>query len=207
RRARPTLRLIQEDLTAGWESPQPRRLLVEGIPDALHPLSELPHPIVTKAMESFGPEAANDNHVGPIAASTQLRLMEVKTGQWRGGVWKDPGTGVHWLVVAGLARGWAHPSLARLFLYETDRSRLPGSWLRWAMRTLQVTRKTNQGTPVDNQIGSYRLDADVLVTADRVFHAVVERVVTEAVVPVAVPVLVTVNNCLPKLTDLLQQKL
>src|SRR6185437_12319775 len=105
RRARPTLRLIQEDLTAGWESPQPRRLLAEGIPDALHPLSELPHPIVTKAMESFGPEAANDNHVGPIAASTQLRLMEVKTGQWRGGVWKDPGTGVHWLVVAGLAKG------------------------------------------------------------------------------------------------------
>lgn len=56
-------------------------------------------------MEWFGPEAANDSHFGPIAASTQLRLMEVKTGQWRGGVWKDPGTGVHWLVVAGLAKG------------------------------------------------------------------------------------------------------
>ncbi len=105
RRARPTLRLIEEDLTAGWESPRPLRLLADGTPDALHPLSELPHPVVTKATQSFGLDAASDNYVGPIAASTQLRLMEVKTGQWRGGVWRDPDTGVHWLVVAGLAKG------------------------------------------------------------------------------------------------------
>lgn len=105
RRARPTLRLIEEDLTEGWESPKPRRLLAGGDVDALHPLSELPHPVVTKATESFGPEAANDNYVGPIAASAQLRLMEIKVGQWRGGVWEDPATGVHWLVVAGLAKG------------------------------------------------------------------------------------------------------
>ena len=31
--------------------------------------------------------------------------MEVKVAQWRGGVWVDPQTGVHWLVVAGLAKG------------------------------------------------------------------------------------------------------
>src|SRR5271155_1337980 len=105
RRARPTLRLIREDLTVGWESPRPLRLLADGNPDALHPLSELPHPIIAKATESFGPDAANDGYVGPILASTRLRLMEIKTGQWRGGVWKDPGTGVCWLVVAGLAKG------------------------------------------------------------------------------------------------------
>jgi hypothetical protein len=79
--------------------------LADGNPDALHPLSELPHPIIAKAMESLGPDAATDNYVGLIAASTQLRLMEIKIGQWRGGVWKDPDTGVYWLVVAGLAKG------------------------------------------------------------------------------------------------------
>ena len=105
RRARPTLRLLAEDLTAGWDSPQPARQLTSHAYDELHPLSELPHPIIAKATESFGPIAENDSFVGPIASSTTLRLLEIKAGQWRGGVWRDPETGVHWLVVAGKAKG------------------------------------------------------------------------------------------------------
>ena len=50
-------------------------------------------------------DAGDNNFVGPIASSTKLRLLEIKSGQWRGGVWKNPSTGVHWLVVAGLAKG------------------------------------------------------------------------------------------------------
>ncbi len=46
-----------------------------------------------------------DNCEGRITSSTQLPLYEIKVGQWRGGVWRDPKTGVHWLVVAGLAKG------------------------------------------------------------------------------------------------------
>jgi hypothetical protein len=68
-------------------------LLADGRYDALHPLSELPHPIITKATQSFGANA-DDNFVGPITSSTNLPLMEIKTGQWRGGVWEDPTTGV-----------------------------------------------------------------------------------------------------------------
>lgn len=105
RRARPTLRVLTEDLTDGWASPHPRRMLDAGDYRALHPLSELAHPIVAKAAETFGVVAAQDNPVGPIASRTRLPLMEIKTGQWRGGVWVDPETGVHWLVVAGLAKG------------------------------------------------------------------------------------------------------
>jgi hypothetical protein len=97
RRARPTIRVLIEDLVDGWSSPYPRRKLDEGDYYALHPLSELPHPIIAKATETFGMVAAEDNPVGPIASSTQLRLMEIKVGQWRGGVWSDPQTGVHWL--------------------------------------------------------------------------------------------------------------
>jgi hypothetical protein len=105
RRARPTLRLLAEDLISGWESPTPARALTGGAYDDLHPLSELPHPIILKATECFGSDRADDNFVGPIRASTQLRLLEIKSGQWRGGVWEDTETGVHWLVVAGLAKG------------------------------------------------------------------------------------------------------
>ena len=105
RRARPTLRLLAEDLTAGWASPRPRRMLDEGRLDELHPLSELPHPIIAKAMASFGMDASADNHAGLIVSSTRLRLMEIRAGQWRGGVWRDEESGVHWLVAAGLAKG------------------------------------------------------------------------------------------------------
>lgn len=105
RRARPTIRVLVEDLQDGWASPYPRRKLAEADYDELHPLSELPHPIIAKAAETFGMVAAADHPAGPIASSTQLRLMEIKVAQWRGGVWVDPETGVHWLVVAGLAKG------------------------------------------------------------------------------------------------------
>ncbi len=77
----------------------------EGRFDELHPLSELPHPIIAKATESFGPDASADNHAGLIVSSTRVRMMEIRSGQWRGGVWRDEDSGVHWLVAAGLAKG------------------------------------------------------------------------------------------------------
>jgi hypothetical protein len=64
-------------------------------------------------------------------------------------------------------------------LSETDASRMPRSWLRWAVRTLQATRKTTPGTPVDNQIGSYLADADLFVTGDRAFESLVRRIRAE----------------------------
>lgn len=83
----------------------PRRLLNDGAHDELHPISELPHPIIAKATESFGANEADDNFVGSIGSSTKLRLLEIKQSQWRGGVWIDEETGVCWLIVAGLAKG------------------------------------------------------------------------------------------------------
>src|ERR1700744_2669991 len=72
---------------------------------SLHPLSALPHPIIAKAVSSFGDDPANDNYVGPIASSTKLPLLEIKAGQWRGGVWHDLELDVCWILVAGLAKG------------------------------------------------------------------------------------------------------
>lgn len=97
--------MLREDLTSGWDSPHPQRLIATGAHIELHPVSELPHPIISKATESFGADASEDNFVGPIASATKLRLLEIKQSQWRGGVWQDDETGVCWLVVAGLAKG------------------------------------------------------------------------------------------------------
>jgi hypothetical protein len=70
---------------------------------------------------------------------------------------------------------------------------------------LQATRKTSPGTPVDNQIGSYLVDADILMTADRIFVAIIERIASEAVIPIATPVLVTAENCVQKLIEILTE--
>lgn len=110
--------------------------------------------------------------------------------------WLEP-----WLDLTAMRR--ESSSFVGFFLYQTDASHLGRNWLRWAFRTLQATRKTSSGTPVDNQIGSYLVDADFLVTADKVFASIAERIAAEKVVPIARPVLVTVENCVSKLIDLI----
>ncbi len=110
--------------------------------------------------------------------------------------WLEP-----WVDLAAMRRDL--PSVTRLFLYETDSSRLPRSWLRWALQTLHATRRTGPGTPVDTQIGSYLVEADVFVTADKAFAATVQRVVDESVIRVASPVLVSADTCVSTLKDLL----
>ena len=66
-----------------------------------------------------------------------------------------------------------------------------------------LARKTSPGTPVDNQIGSYLVDADFLVTADKVIASIAERIGSEGVVPIDQPILVTAENCVSKLIDLI----
>jgi hypothetical protein len=144
-------------------------MLDEGDYYALHPLSELPHPIIAKATGTFGIVAAEDNPVGPIASSTQLRLMEVKVAQWRGGVWADPDTGVHWLVVAGRAKGnhedhddfyvrikadnagsapqrWLPTDLDRRLLKRETAARLITEWeLSVQVQVLEALRRVHAG--------------------------------------------------------------
>jgi hypothetical protein len=98
-----------------------------------------------------------------------------------------------WLDVRAIRGDLA--SLTRLILHDTDARRMPRNWLRWAVATLQATRATSPGSAVDNQIGSYLVDADVFVTADKVFAAIVQRLRTEAPVPIARARLVTSANC------------
>jgi len=70
--------------------------LDDGRFDALHPLSELPHPIIRRAAECFSENEAEDQFEMRIASATELVLLEIKTSQWRGAVWVDQETGVCW---------------------------------------------------------------------------------------------------------------
>ncbi|MBK8463298.1 MAG: DUF3039 domain-containing protein [Nigerium sp.] len=195
RRARPTLRLLTEDLVDGWASPHPRRLLNDRRLIELHPLSELPHPIISKAAEAFGHDQATDNHAGPISSSARLPLLEIKSGQWRGGVWLDVETGVHWLVTAGLAKGnhldrddfyqcvkradkrrethrWLPTDEDRRLLKQETAARLLTEW------ELTVQRQVLQGLREIHAGGTIRLDVHHPVSANR-HLATVDLAITE----------------------------
>lgn len=105
RRARPTLRVLKEDLTSGWADPGPKRALEDDRLTSLLPLSDLPHPLIKRAADCFGEDPAEDIFEGPILSATSMSLLEIKLSQWRGGVWVDQDLGVCWLVAAGLAKG------------------------------------------------------------------------------------------------------
>ena len=66
---------------------------------------------------------------------------------------------------------------------EVEVERLPLEWLRWAFEHIQATRKTTDGTPVDNQIATYLPECDVFLSADRVLIECVERVRPHSPVP------------------------
>lgn len=105
RRARPTLRVLKEDLNSEWENPGPKRALEEGIYTSLHPLSELPHPLIRKAVEAFGENENEDARRERIRSATKAIVWKIRYEQWRGAVWADPETGVRWLIAAGRAKG------------------------------------------------------------------------------------------------------
>lgn len=64
----------------------------------------------------------------------------------------------------------------RLWIREVTKEEMPLAWLRWAFEWVQATRKTTNGTPVDNQIATYLPECDVFVTADKAFAECVEKV-------------------------------
>jgi len=96
RRGRPTVRVLREDLGMP--------IVVHNL-DARSPLSEIDHPIVRKAAEAFGAVPTQDRYDGRVKSSDTIPLLEIRTSQWRGGVWIDHSTGQPWLVAAGLAKG------------------------------------------------------------------------------------------------------
>lgn len=103
RTARPTIRVLKE-LASGWESVHQRRAVESGNWGTLHPLVDLRHPILRKCADELGDDPSRDRAERFVRASGSLRLIEVRSSQWRAGVWTDD-EGVRWVVVVGLAKG------------------------------------------------------------------------------------------------------
>lgn len=168
RRGRPTIRVLKEDLTTDWASPYPQRQLAAESYENLHPLSELPHPIVAKAAASFGADPGRDNYVGAIASATQLRLLEIRSSHWRGAVWVDPVSGVCWLVAAGLAKGQHkdHDDFYERLRRENELGNL-NRWLPTDMDTRLLKRETAARLMTEWELNVQRLVMEAL----QVVHA------------------------------------
>ncbi len=102
-RARPTVAVLHE-LKDGWPRPGVRRQIEQEHWEELRPLAELNHPILVKAREVMGSDPKQDHPRGRIECTGDLALAEIRSGQWRAGVWTD-GEGVRWVVATGLAKG------------------------------------------------------------------------------------------------------
>lgn len=104
RRARPTLRVLKEDLASRLGDPALDRALENGDFTELQPLSELPHPILKKAAAAFGEDPAQDTCEGRVRCCSSIAVWEIKVEQWRAGVWIAE-DGVCWVIACGLAKG------------------------------------------------------------------------------------------------------
>ena len=101
--ARPTLQVLRS-LHDGWEDKFQQRAVQEGRYDSVHPFAALRHPILRKCAQELGPDPARDGEKLTIRVSGVLRLVEIRSSQWRAGVWTDP-DGARWIVATGLAKG------------------------------------------------------------------------------------------------------
>jgi hypothetical protein len=78
--------------------------------------------------------------------------------------------------------------LTRFWLHEVDLLSMRRHWLRWAFEFLQRLRRVTDGTPVDAQLGTYLIDTDLLVSADKNLIWMASRCQIDAPFTVATPV-------------------
>ncbi len=76
-------------------------------------------------------------------------------------------------------------SLVRFWLHEVELRRMPRHWLRWAFEFLQRLHRVTAGTPADGQLGTYLVDADLMLSADKVLVSIANRCRRDALFAVA----------------------
>lgn len=76
-------------------------------------------------------------------------------------------------------------SWLRFWLYDVDQGRMPRHLIRGTFDYLAALHRVSSGTPVDNQISSYLVDAEVFVTCDKVMAAIVEQIAKMVSFPIA----------------------
>ena len=66
-------------------------------------------------------------------------------------------------------------SLAKFWLHEVETVRMPRHWLRWAFEFLQRQYAVSDGTPVDAQLGTYLVEVDLFLSADKTMVRIAEK--------------------------------
>lgn len=61
------------------------------------------------------------------------------------------------------------------WIYHAGAQTLPRQWIRWAHSFVQRFRKVTPGTPGDTQLSTYFLEADVVITADKILLEILEE--------------------------------
>jgi hypothetical protein len=62
------------------------------------------------------------------------------------------------------------------WIYLADAGALSRQWMRWAYSFAQRFRKVTDGTPGDTQLSTYFLEADVVISADKILLEVLEEI-------------------------------
>ena len=74
------------------------------------------------------------------------------------------------------AVSYSRRDFGHLILYEIDEAHMPRTWLRRAVALIQHSMKLSRGNPVDAQLASYLVDADLFVTNDKRYARIIEAV-------------------------------
>lgn len=82
----------------------------------------------------------------------------------------------------------------RFWLFDISDDAMPRSWLRWASGLLQQFSRWSPGTPGDNALSAYLMDADWFVTADAGLYRIVKKVHADAPFRVASPLLISADK-------------
>jgi hypothetical protein len=69
---------------------------------------------------------------------------------------------------------------SRFWLYDLRLQRMRRCWLRAAFEFMQAYHKVTDGTPVDAQLATYLVEADIVISADKTFVMMAERCHQEA---------------------------
>jgi hypothetical protein len=78
----------------------------------------------------------------------------------------------------------------QFWLFDVREEAMPRRWLRFSSGLLQQFSGWSRGTPGDNQISTYLMDADRFITADAGLARIVEKLHADAPFPVASPILI-----------------
>jgi hypothetical protein len=66
-------------------------------------------------------------------------------------------------------------SLVKFWMHDVEVQRMPRYWLRWGFEFLQRMQRVTDGTPVDAQLGTYMIEADLMLSADKIVVLIAER--------------------------------